>query len=92
MVTINTIKGGSAFLSLLKDEGVTHIFGNPGTTELPLMDAIGRQSELPYILGLQEAVVIGMADGFGRATGQRVIATASVDLVVDLAANDRVVA
>ena len=46
MVTINTIKGGSASLSLLKDEGVTHIFGNPGTTELPLMDAIGRQSEL----------------------------------------------
>jgi len=70
MVAINKIKGGSAFLSLLKDEGVTHIFGNPGTTELPLMDALGRQSELPYILGLQESVVIGMADGFGRASGQ----------------------
>ena len=70
MDTINTIKGGMAFLSLLKDEGVTHVFGNPGTTELPLMDALGKQSELPYILGLQESVVIGMADGFGRASGQ----------------------
>ena len=70
MDTINTIKGGTAFLSLLKDEGVTHVFGNPGTTELPLMDALGKQSELPYILGLQESVVIGMADGFGRASGQ----------------------
>ena len=70
MDMINTIKGGSAFLSLLKDEGVTHVFGNPGTTELPLMDALGKQSELPYILGLQESVVIGMADGFGRASGQ----------------------
>jgi benzoylformate decarboxylase len=70
MDTINRIKGGSAFLSLLRDEGVTHVFGNPGTTELPLMDALGKQSELPYILGLQESVVIGMADGFGRASGQ----------------------
>ena len=61
MDTINRIKGGAAFLSLLKDEGVTHIFGNPGTTELPLMDAVGKQSELPYILGLQESIVIGMA-------------------------------
>ena len=70
MDTINRIKGGTAFLSLLKDEGVTHIFGNPGTTELPLMDALGKQTELPYILGLQESVVIGMADGFGRASGK----------------------
>jgi benzoylformate decarboxylase len=70
MAAINSIKGGSAFLSLLKDEGVTHLFGNPGTTELPLMDALGKQTEIPYILGLQESVVIGMADGFGRATGR----------------------
>jgi len=70
MDAINAIKGGSAFLSLLRDEGVTHMFGNPGTTELPVMDALGRQSELPYVLGLQESVVIGMADGFGRASGR----------------------
>jgi benzoylformate decarboxylase len=70
MDTVNKIQGGSAFLSLLRDEGITHMFGNPGTTELPVMDALGRQSELPYILGLQESVVIGMADGFGRASGQ----------------------
>jgi len=70
MDAINAIKGSSAFLSLLRDEGVTHMFGNPGTTELPVMDALGRQSELPYVLGLQESVVIGMADGFGRASGR----------------------
>ena len=70
MDAVNKIKGGSAFLSLLRDEGVTHMFGNPGTTELPVMDALGQQSELPYILGLQESVVIGMADGFGRASGR----------------------
>ncbi len=70
MDAINAIRGSSAFLALLRDEGVTHLFGNPGTTELPVMDALGRQTELPYVLGLQESVVIGMADGFGRATGQ----------------------
>ena len=37
---MNRITGSSIFLSLLKDEGVTHLFGNPGTTELPLMDAL----------------------------------------------------
>ncbi len=35
-----TITGRSAFLELLEDEGVTHLFGNPGTTELPIMDAL----------------------------------------------------
>ena len=55
MNSLNSIQGGDAFLSLLKDEGVTHMFGNPGTTELPVMDALSKQSELPYILGLQES-------------------------------------
>jgi len=36
---INRITGRSAFVSLMKDEGVTHLFGNPGTTELPIMHA-----------------------------------------------------
>lgn len=70
MGAVNTMTGSAAFLALLRDEGVTHMFGNPGTTELPLMDALGRQSALPYVLGLQESVVIGMADGFGRASGR----------------------
>jgi benzoylformate decarboxylase len=67
---MNTIQGGTAFLSLLKDEGVSHIFGNPGTTELPLMQAVGRQTDIPYVLGLQESVVIAMADGYSRASGK----------------------
>ena len=33
----NRITGRSAFLALLRDEGITHLFGNPGTTELPIM-------------------------------------------------------
>ena len=64
------ITGKSAFISLLKQEGVTHLFGNPGTTELPIMDALTDHPDLNYVLGLQEATVVAMADGFSRATGR----------------------
>ena len=67
---MNTMSGGSSFLSVLKDEGVTHLFGNPGTTELPIMHALSEHPALEYVLGLQEAVVVAMADGFARASGQ----------------------
>jgi len=69
-MTTNTLTGGSAFLSLLKDEGVTHMFGNPGTTELPIMHAMNEHPDLIYVLGLQEALVVAMADGFSRASGK----------------------
>jgi benzoylformate decarboxylase len=68
----NTITGRSAFLALMKGEGVTRMFGNPGTTELPIMHALTEQRDIGYVLGLQEAVVIAMADGFARASGQLV--------------------
>ncbi len=67
---MNKTTGSRIFLSLLKDEGVTHLFGNPGTTELPLMDALKDHSDLTYVLGLQESVVVTMADGFARASGK----------------------
>ena len=67
---MNRLTGSAAFLALLKDEGVTHLFGNPGTTELPIMDALARQDDLTYVLGLQESVVVAMADGFARASGR----------------------
>jgi benzoylformate decarboxylase len=68
----NRITGRSAFLALLKDEGVTHLFGNPGTTELPVMDALKDHPDMNYVLGLQEALVVAMADGFSRASGKLV--------------------
>ena len=64
------ITGRSAFLSLLADEGVKYLFGNPGTTELPIMEALGYHPEIQYVLGLQEAIVVAMADGYARATGE----------------------
>jgi benzoylformate decarboxylase len=64
------MSGKRAFLELLKQEGVDVLFGNPGTTELPLMDALAVDNELRYVLGLQEATVIGMADGYAQASGK----------------------
>jgi len=64
------LSGKRAFLELLKQEGVEYIFGNPGTTELPLMDALAVETELRYILGLQEAAVMAMADGYAQASGK----------------------
>jgi len=49
------MSGKRAFLELLKRERVDILFGNPGTTELPLMDALAVDNELRYVLGLQEA-------------------------------------
>jgi len=65
-----TYTGRAAFLELLIQEGVTHLFGNPGTTELPLMEVVPQYPQLKYVLGLQESVVLAMADGFARASGK----------------------
>ena len=62
------LTGRNAFLRLLVDEGVTHLFGNPGTTELPIMEAVPDFPQLKYVLGLHESVVVAMADGFARAS------------------------
>ena len=69
-MSVEKLTGRDAFLKLLIDEGVTHLFGNPGTTELAVMEAVPKFPQLKYVLGLQESVVVGMADGFARATGQ----------------------
>ena len=62
------MSGKRAFLDLLKQEGVTVMFGNPGTTELPLMDAFAVEHDIKYVLGLQEAALMAMADGYAQAS------------------------
>ena len=59
----NRITGRSAFLALLKDEGITHLFGNPGTTELPIMHALKDHPDLTYVMAMQESLVVAIADG-----------------------------
>ena len=79
---MSRMSGRAAFLSLLADEGVTHFFGNPGTTELPIMEVMPDFPQLRYVLGLHEGVVVGMADGFCRASGR--IAAANVHVAPGL--------
>src|SRR5512134_1903536 len=55
-----------AVLHLLRAFGMRTIFGNPGSTELPLF--LDFPPDFRYVLGLQEAVVVGMADGYAQAT------------------------
>jgi benzoylformate decarboxylase len=55
-----------AVLDLLRDFGVTTIFGNPGSTELPMFRSF--PNDFRYVIGLQESAVVGMADGYAQAT------------------------
>jgi benzoylformate decarboxylase len=53
------------FTDALERYGVEHVFGNPGTTELPVMDALA-DSDLEYVLGLHEDVAVGAAAGYAQ--------------------------
>lgn len=64
------LRGRDALIQMLVAEGVEYVFGNPGTTELPLMDALQDYPQVKYILALQEATATFMADGYARASGR----------------------
>src|SRR5437868_9815793 len=57
-----------AAFDLFRAHGMTTIFGNPGSTELPMLAEF--PAAFTYILGLQELVVVGMADGYAQASGR----------------------
>jgi len=76
--------GRDVLLDILADEGVDRVFGNPGTTELPLVDALAAAAatatatatgqstgrSIDYVLALQEATAVAMADGYAQVTGR----------------------
>jgi benzoylformate decarboxylase len=64
------VNGADWLLDALAAEGVDILFGNPGSTELPITDALGRQDRVHYVLGLHEAAVLGMADGYAQQSGR----------------------
>jgi benzoylformate decarboxylase len=61
-----------ASYDLLRAQGTTTIFGNPGSTELPMLADF--PTDFRYVLGLHEAVVVGMADGYAQASGRTAVA------------------
>jgi len=61
--------GAQAMFEMMEREGVRYVFGNPGTTELPLMDLFAARDEIKYVLALHEDSALGMAAGYAEATG-----------------------
>ena len=59
----------AALMRTLRAAGVRYLFGNPGTTELPFLDALDG-SGLEYIVALQEATAVAAADGWAQASGE----------------------
>ena len=57
-----------AVLELLRRHDMTTLFGNPGSTELPMLAEL--PTDFRYVLGLQEATVVGLADGYAQASGR----------------------
>lgn len=74
-----TMTGKQALLEMLKAEGVDYIFGNPGTSEGPIIDLLGDYPEFKYILALQESVAVGMGESYARATGKASFVSLHVD-------------
>lgn len=64
------MKGAEALIEILKSEEVEYVFGIPGATEVLFMDALEKSTDIKYILGLNEIVSAGMAEGYARATGK----------------------
>jgi benzoylformate decarboxylase len=59
----------AVLMRTLRESGVDYLFGNPGTTELPFLDALDG-SGIEYIVGLQETTAVAAADGYAQASGR----------------------
>lgn len=62
-------KGRQILMDTLVAEGVRYVFGNPGTTELPLLDSLNDYPQIEYIIALQEASAVTMAEAYAQASG-----------------------
>ncbi len=62
-------RGKEIVCKLLVQENVRYIFGNPGSTEVPLLDSLCGYPEIKYVLSLHESIAVSMADGYARASG-----------------------
>jgi thiamine pyrophosphate-dependent acetolactate synthase large subunit-like protein len=67
--------GGTLFVQQLKAAGVKYYFFNPSTGDAPIFNAIANEPSIQLIKGIQEGVVIAMADGYGRLSGKTGVCT-----------------
>jgi benzoylformate decarboxylase len=59
-----------AFVAQLVQAGVGHVFGNPGTTEYAVLDAIHERDDIAFVLALHEGAAVSAAIGYARASGK----------------------
>lgn len=62
--------GGKAFADALKRNGTEYVFGIPGLTEVFIMEGLDEHPEIEYVLGFNEIVCVGMAEGYARISGK----------------------
>ena len=71
--------GARAFLQVLRAEGITHLFGNPGTSESAIMALLPEFPDIEYVLATQEGVAMGMADGYAQASGRPAVVNLHIE-------------
>lgn len=72
------MRGRRVLMESLVSHGVRHIFGNPGTTETPLLDSLVSYPQIQYIMSLHEGVAVGAASFYAQATGRTAVANLHV--------------
>ncbi len=73
------LAGKHALLKMFEAEGIEYMFGNPGTSEAPMMDIMPEYPSIEYVLVMQEGVAVGLAEGYGRATGKVPLVSLHID-------------
>ncbi len=72
------MRGRTVFMDSLRAHGVRAIFGNPGTTESPLLDALSEYPDIRYVTTLHEGIAVSAAILYAQATGETVVANVHV--------------
>ena len=72
------MRGRRVLMESFVSHGVRHIFGNPGTTETPLLDSLPAFPQLDYIMTLHEGVAVGAASFYAQASGRPTVANLHV--------------
>ncbi|HMM91001.1 thiamine pyrophosphate-binding protein [Bradyrhizobium sp.] len=72
------MRGRRVLMESLMSHGVRHIFGNPGTTETPLLDSLVTYPQIEYIMALHEGVAVGAASFYAQATGRTAVSNLHV--------------
>src|SRR5215471_13608357 len=72
------MRGRRVLMDSLVAHGVRHIFGNPGTTETPLLDSLPAYAQIEYIMALHEGVAVGAASFYAQAARRPVVANLHV--------------